>query len=57
MNPLDFDALGKMIDFVIDNSVEYIVSLGTTGETPTLEKEEKLDMQILLTTKLEAGCL
>lgn len=41
---VDFDALGKVIDFIIDNGVEYIVSLGTTGETPTLELEEKFDI-------------
>ncbi len=38
---VDFDALGKVIDFIIGNGIEYIVSLGTTGETPTLDKEEK----------------
>lgn len=41
---VDFDALGKLIDFIIGNGVEYVVSLGTTGETPTLEKQEKLDI-------------
>ncbi len=41
---IDFTALGKLIDFNITNGVEYIVSLGTTGETPTLSKEEKLDI-------------
>jgi 4-hydroxy-tetrahydrodipicolinate synthase len=41
---VDFDALGKLIDFIIGNGVEYIVSLGTTGETPTLDKQEKLDI-------------
>jgi len=41
---VDFDALGKLIDFIIDNGTEYIVSLGTTGETPTLETEEKFDI-------------
>ena len=39
---IDYDALGKVIDFVINGGVEYIVSLGTTGETPTLDKEEKI---------------
>ena len=38
---VDFDALGKLIDFIIGNGVEYVVSLGTTGETPVLDKEEK----------------
>jgi 4-hydroxy-tetrahydrodipicolinate synthase len=41
---IDFDSLGKLIDFVIDGGVEYVVSLGTTGETPTLDKQEKKDI-------------
>jgi 4-hydroxy-tetrahydrodipicolinate synthase len=41
---VDFDALGKLIDFIIGNGVQYVVSLGTTGETPTLDKQEKLDI-------------
>src|SRR6478735_7287441 len=41
---IDFDALSKVIDFVIDGGVEYVVSLGTTGETPTLDKQEKKDI-------------
>lgn len=41
---VDFDALGKVIDFIIENGVEYIVTLGTTGETPTLETQEKIDI-------------
>ena len=38
---IDYEALGKVIDFVIKDGVEYVVTLGTTGETPTLRKEEK----------------
>jgi 4-hydroxy-tetrahydrodipicolinate synthase len=38
---IDFKALERVIDFVINNGVNYVVSLGTTGETPTLSKEEK----------------
>lgn len=41
---VDFDALGGVIDFVIDGGVEYLITLGTTGETPTLDKQEKLDI-------------
>ena len=41
---VDFDALEKMIDFVIDGGVEYIVTLGTTGETPTLTKKEQREI-------------
>ena len=38
---VDYDALENLIDFIISNKVEYLVTLGTTGETPTLSKEEK----------------
>src|ERR1700748_2159131 len=41
---IDFDALQKLIDFVIDGGVNYVVTLGTTGETPTLSREEKIDI-------------
>jgi len=38
---VDYGALGNLLDFLINNGVNYIVSLGTTGETPVLSKEEK----------------
>ena len=41
---VDFNALEKLIDFLIENKVEYLVTLGTTGETPTLSKGEMLDI-------------
>lgn len=41
---VDYDALEKVINFVINGGVQYVVSLGTTGETATLTKEEKLDI-------------
>jgi len=41
---VDYDALEKLIDFIIRNGVEYMVTLGTTGETPTLSKKEKQEI-------------
>ena len=41
---VDFDALEKLIDFNINNGVNYIVTLGTTGETPVLSSTEKKDI-------------
>ncbi|MCZ2223501.1 MAG: 4-hydroxy-tetrahydrodipicolinate synthase [Chitinophagales bacterium] len=41
---VDYDALGKLIDFIIDGGINFIVTLGTTGETPVLDKQEKLDI-------------
>lgn len=46
---VDFDALEKVIEHTIKGGVEYLVSLGTTGETPTLTEEEK--KEILAFTK------
>ena len=38
---IDFDSLANIIDHVITGGVEYVVALGTTGESPTLSKDEK----------------
>ncbi len=41
---IDYNALSRVIDFVINGEAEYVVVLGTTGETPTLSKEEKISL-------------
>lgn len=41
---VDWEALRKLINFVIEHGVNYLVTLGTTGETPTLSREEKSDI-------------
>jgi 4-hydroxy-tetrahydrodipicolinate synthase len=41
---IDFESLHKLINFVIEDGVQYVVTLGTTGETPTLSREEKIDI-------------
>jgi 4-hydroxy-tetrahydrodipicolinate synthase len=51
---VDYSALEKLLDFVIHGGVEYVVTLGTTGETPTLEKSEKTDI-INFTYKIVNG--
>jgi len=38
---LDFAALGRVINHVIAGGVNYIVAMGTTGESVTLTKDEK----------------
>lgn len=38
---IDFDALARVTDHIISGGADYIVVLGTTGETPTLTEEEK----------------
>jgi 4-hydroxy-tetrahydrodipicolinate synthase len=39
---IDFPAYKALVQHVINEGVEYVVVLGTTGETPTLQKEEKV---------------
>lgn len=39
---VDFKALENIVNHIIDGGAEYIVTLGTTGETSTLTKDEKL---------------
>ena len=38
---VDYIGLKNLINYQIDGKVEYLVSLGTTGEASTLSKEEK----------------
>lgn len=38
---VDFSALTKLVEHLIKGRVEYIVVMGTTGESATLSKEEK----------------
>ena len=37
---VDFTSLGNIIEYVINGGVNYIVALGSTGETATLNEEE-----------------
>ena len=41
---IDFDALPVIIDHLIAGGVNYIVVLGTTAESATLSKEEKISL-------------
>jgi 4-hydroxy-tetrahydrodipicolinate synthase len=38
---IDFAAMGRVINHIISGGVNYIVALGTTGESVTLTKDEK----------------
>lgn len=41
---VDFDALEKILEFQISGGIDYLVSLGTTGEAITLSSEECLSV-------------
>ena len=49
---VDYDALGKLVDYQVQNGTDYLVVLGTTAETPTLTEEEKKKIISLVVTKV-----
>jgi 4-hydroxy-tetrahydrodipicolinate synthase len=53
---VDYDGLKNVINYLIDGGVEYLVSLGTTGESATLSQAEK-DKVWAYTAEVAAGCV
>lgn len=49
---VDVDALKAIVNFQIDNGIDYLVALGTTAETATLSKAEK---DLVIKTIVEAN--
>lgn len=49
---VDVDALKKIVNYVIDGGVEYLVVLGTTAESATLTAQEK---ELVINTVKEAN--
>jgi 4-hydroxy-tetrahydrodipicolinate synthase len=49
---VDYTALATVIDHVISGGADYVVTLGTTGETPTLSKEEKKQIALFTYDKV-----
>lgn len=41
---IDFDALKKLVRYQVDNGVDFLVVQGTTGESPVLSWDEKLEV-------------
>jgi len=49
---VDIEALHKLVNYVIDGGVDYLVVMGTTAENPVLTKDEK---ELVLKTVIEAN--
>ncbi len=49
---VDVEALRKIVNFQIDNGIDYLVVLGTTAETATLNEEEK---ELVIKTIIETN--
>ncbi len=41
---VDYDALVKIVEYNIQNGLDYIVISGTTGESVTVTKQEKKEI-------------
>lgn len=41
---VDFDALDRLVEFQISNGTDGIVAVGTTGESPTLDIDEHIEV-------------
>lgn len=59
---VDYPALGRVVDYVTEGGVDYLVALGTTAETPTLTEKEKHSILAFIKERnagrlpLVAGC-
>lgn len=42
---IDFEALGRLLEYQISNATDYFVVLGTTAETPALTPDEKKNIR------------
>lgn len=51
---VDFEAMERFIEFQIDGGVNFLVPLGTTGETPTLTEDEQSEV-VRLALRLAEG--
>ncbi len=51
---IDDDALARLVEFHVDNGTDAIISVGTTGESPTLDPEEHIRV-IRRTVECAAG--
>ena len=49
---VDFEALGRLLDYQLRNGADYLVVLGTTGETPTLTENEKTEIKKFIVEKV-----
>ncbi len=53
---IDHPALARLVDFVVEGAIDYLVALGTTAESATLNKEEKEEV-LRVVLKANAGRL
>ena len=51
---VDYDSLKRLVQYQLDNGADFFCILATTGETPTLTAEEKLEIKNLVVEIVQA---
>ena len=51
---VDYDALIRLVDYQLNNGADFFCILATTGETPTLTREEKQKIKDLVVDYVQA---
>jgi len=54
---VDYEGLGRLVDFQAEESVSGIVAVGTTGESPTLDWEEHNRVLTTVHERINGRCL
>lgn len=49
---IDFPALARLLEYIIQNKADYLVVLGTTAETPTLSEEERSGLKAFIAERV-----
>lgn len=49
---VDFESLGRLVEYQIKNGIDYLVVLGTTAETATLSEAEKKEVSSFVIDKV-----
>lgn len=49
---VDYDALIRLVDYLLQNNADFLCVLGTTAETPTLTEEEKHKIKQLVVERV-----
>jgi len=49
---IDYDALIRMVDYLLQNNADFLCVLGTTAETPTLTEDEKKKIKELVVERV-----
>lgn len=50
---VDYDALKRLVDYLLQNNTDFLCILATTAETPTLSEEEKRNIKNLVVERVK----